>query len=82
MKHTLIGYIAINSLGVPVKSFGTTSLDLEAARAWVKDNAYLHTGLELHEQILSSRRVYKPRTVQLARRVPEQDEFSIPQVPA
>ena len=64
-------YAAVNARGVTLYTFS----DLAKARAWVRDNAHLHSGLTLESIQLVARRIYKPRAS-------NRECFAIPPMPA
>lgn len=70
-RQTRIDYAAVNARDVTLHTFS----DPAKGRAWVRDNAALHTGLHLREVTITtiSRRVYAPPSVRRQR-----DEFAIP----
>lgn len=68
MRTVRTDYQAINAMGRVLYTFG----DEASARAWAKDNAHLHDGLQVEELTITARAIYTPR---VARRRPD---FSIP----
>ena len=52
-------YQAVNANGVVLFTFN----DRDAARAWVRDNAYRHDGLMLERVEVIAHRDYRPRSV-------------------
>jgi hypothetical protein len=66
-------YAAVNGLGVKLYTFN----DASKGRAWVRDNAAIHTGLHLVEVALTERRIYRPPSIR-----PRHDDFAIPACPA
>lgn len=74
MKTIRTDWAAINGLGVCLYTFS----DFEIGREWVRRNAAIHVGLELHEIAVVARRVYRPRGVRVVR----SDPFEIPAVAA
>ena len=70
-RQTNIDYAAVNARDVILHTFS----DAAKGRAWVRDNAALHTGLHLREVTVTtiSRRVYAPPAVRRQR-----DDFAIP----
>lgn len=70
MRTVRIDYAAVNARGVSVRTFQ----DRDIGKTWVRENAYLHDGLQLEVHETTARRVYKPR---LAPR----HSFAIPPMP-
>lgn len=56
-------FAAVNGLGVTLCTFN----DAAKGRAWVRDNAALHTGLVLEEVSVTARRVYRPPSAAVRR---------------
>lgn len=70
-RDTRTDYAAVNARGVTLYTFS----DPAVGRAWVRNNAALHTGLHLREVTITttSRRLYAPSAASARR-----NDFSIP----
>lgn len=69
MKTIRTDFAAVNGAGVTLYTFN----DLPRARAWVRDNAAIHTGLHVQEVSLVTRKIYSP-----PRRTRQADDLRIP----